>query len=177
MKGKKAMNAYDMVYWVARILFAILLLVTIFFLARFYEQSQLQTAGIEAGVFRNYLLYSPSGISYHDIYTNRVYPGVIDINKINSQQMEDAASFGSQNNAIAAKITLMDTSKESSNNLVKSAYYNKQQYDNWLPLSGAGFSGVGTVMKADNSSYVLYVDDNGDTHPGILLTEILVPNS
>jgi len=173
MKSKKAMSAYDMIYWIVRILFAVMLLVSLYFIARIYEQKELDTADIEAGLFKNYLLYSPNGLSYRDAYTNRIYTGILDVKNFNSERLESAADFGTQNNMVAANITLFDMQ----NNIVAKTYYNKQKYLDWLPLSYSTFFGRGTVLKADNRTFVIYLDEFGNEKPGILLTEIVVPRT
>ncbi len=173
MKSKKAMGAYDMIYWIARILFVVMMLVSIYFVARIYESQQSDTADIEASVFKDYLLYNPNALSYSDPYTGRTYPGIVDLQNFDPEILESAANFSGGKEMIAANITLLDFE----DNIVKQAYYNRERYLDWLPLSHETFLGRGTVLKADNRTYVLYVDEEGNREQGMLLTEILVPRT
>jgi hypothetical protein len=152
----------------------VLLLVSVYFVARVYESKVLDTSETEAALFKNYLLYSPGALSYRDLYTYRIYPGVVDINNLNYQTLESAADFGDSNDMVAANITLFNANRTT---VIAQTYYNRERYLDWLPLTHRTFLGAGTVFKADNSTYVVYIDENGTRKSGILKTEILVPRT
>lgn len=171
--NNKAMSTQEMVYWIVRILFAVMMLVSIFFIARIYESKVIDTAEIEAGLFKNYLLYSPEGLSYRNPSDGRLYPGIIDVKNLNTERLESAADFGTPNDMAAALITLYN----SSNDYVSSAYYNRQRYDDWKPLTYKTFLGAGAVLMAINETYVIFVDENGNKMPGTLRTIVMVPRT
>ncbi len=173
MKGKKAISTTDFFLWIGKLLLLVMLLISIYFIARIYEQKEIDTAEIEAGIFRNYILYSPHAISYRDVYSDRIFPGTVDVANLNSDLLESAANFGKTNDMIAAIITLSDSQKKT----VKQVYYNEKRYNDWLPMAQSTFLGRGAILKADKESYVLYVDSDGKTKPGILKTEVLVPRT
>jgi len=176
MKAKKALGAYDMIYWIARILFAVFMLITLYTVATIYESKILDTAEIEAKLFKHYILYSPNGLSYTDPNTGRLYPGVVSLDNFNSERLESAASFGEINNMIAAKITLYGPKGGPPINEV---YYNKDRYDAWFPLtySPKVFKVVGTVHSQFSYAYVAWLDSNGYKREGSLRFEILVPRT
>ena len=178
--NKRAMETTEMVYWIARILFCLMMLISVFFIARIYESKVIDTAEVEAATFRNYVLYSPNGLSYTDPETGRLQPGIVDVRNFNETRLEAAADFGRPNDMVAAWFILHSASGPS----VKGAFYNQQRYNDWKPLSEittfAGirrFFGAGTVYQEHNETYVVYVDENGNKLPGILETIILVPRT
>ena len=172
--SKKSMAVYDFVYFIVRVFFVIMMLVSIYYVTRLYESKELDTAEIEAGLFMNYLLYSPNGLSYRDTYISRIYPGTIDPKNLNSTRLEKAADFGQPNNMVAANITLFDIEKK---NVIAQALYNEKGYGDWFPIAFTTFFGRGSVLKAENETYVIYVDENNNTKSGVLKTEILVPRT
>lgn len=195
MRAKKALGAYDMIYWIARILFAVLMLVTLYAVASIYESKVLDTAETEAKLFKHYLLYSPNGLSYTDPYTGRLYPGVLSLDNFNTERLESAASFGKVNNMVAAKVQLLGDceydeftlSAKCNRNITDEVYYNEQKYRSWIPLiiwdlsatsstQDFRFKGIaGTVWYESSRLYVTYIDSNNYQRSGVLLIEVLVP--
>ena len=170
--NKKAMNSYDIVYWSVRILFVLIMLFFFYFLASVYENTILDTTHQEAQIFVRYMLYNPNALSYVDDI-GRSYPGIVVVSNFNSERLEKAMSFGTENNIIAAIITLYNASN---NVVIASTYYNKDKYDSWLPLSSPTFTGAGKVNKTEEKRYVIY-DNNNQRNPGFIQFEILVPRT
>ena len=181
-KSKKAVEAYDLVYWSVRIMFVILMLFFVYFLARVYESQAIDTTEIEAGTFIRYMLYNPNALPYIDPNSGRTLFGIIDIEKMNSKQLEEAMSFGEENNMVAAKITatyeipLPEGVSGPQQQKKIEAYYNEAKYNNWLPLSNPSFLREGTVKKIEQTRYVL-VKDKEETYPGSIIFEVLVPKT
>ena len=176
MKGRKAMTGGEMLLWAARFFLFILLLFSVVFLVRIYQQKEIDTSEIEAELFKNYLLYSPNALSYTDPYVNRVYLGVVDLKNFNSKHLESAADFGSPNSMVAANmsIALISAGKYTR---VAQAYYNEEKFFDWLPLAHPAFKGRGTVYSDFDIKNVNYVDENGTITQGRLVIEILVPRT
>lgn len=179
MRGKKAMSVGDFMYWVVRIMFLLLILTSIYFLTRIYEQREIDTADIEAGIFKHYLIYSPNALSYRDPYIDRVYPGIVEVANFNSARLEGAANFSKAFDMVAANISLYDLN----GTFVVQAYYNQRRFIDWLPLTHPSFMAVdiglnrGTVLRAVNETYVIYVNQDGSRGKGMLKTDIMVPRS
>ena len=174
MKGKKA-SVGDLTYWVARWLFIILMLVSIWYVARTYHSQILMTHEEEAHLFKNHLLYNPNALSARDENADRVVPSIFDIDNFNSERLDKSAVFGPVNDMVAANVSLEDFKTKSS---IAQAYYNKRQFYNWLPLSQEGFLGIGSVYADESYTFVSYVDEKtGQTKPALLRTHILVPRT
>ncbi|MBW3022880.1 hypothetical protein KY308_02155, partial [Candidatus Woesearchaeota archaeon] len=106
MMHKKAIGAYDIVYWSFRILFILIMFSAIIFLARVYENQTIDTSYSEAVIFIRYMLYNPNSLPYVDPESGRAYPGTVDISKFSSAQLESAMSFGEIKDMVTAKISL-----------------------------------------------------------------------
>ncbi len=190
MKQKKALSAYDMIYWIARILFVTFMLITIYFVANIYESQALDTSRVEAQLFEHYLFYSPNSLSYTDPYTGRIYPGVLDVRNFDEEILNEAANFGETNNMVAANITLKSsrritiTGDMTKQEVVASVIYNKKKYERWMqlvpsPMPGTGIlaKGPGTVLSHETRRYVIYLDEEGNRKYGEVETTILVPKT
>ncbi|MEM4336430.1 MAG: hypothetical protein QXG86_00300 [Candidatus Woesearchaeota archaeon] len=178
-KSKRGINAYDAVYWSARILFVLLMLFFIYFLARYYDSQTLDTTKQEAEIFVRYMLYNPNALPYTDPSTGRTIYGVVDINKLSETTLEKAMFFGEINNMIAANITLTyNVKKEEGKEEVKKIelFYNREKYFNWLPLSNVFFVGIGKVEKIETRRYVIVLD-NGEMYPAFINFVVLVPKT
>ena len=86
------------------------------------------TLSLDAPLIVERLLHSPEGISYVDPLTQRVYPSIIDENKLLNleQRLDTLLFFDAKNEAFAAKITID----------LKEYYYNQNEYDRWSPQAG-----------------------------------------
>jgi hypothetical protein len=169
MKGKKAMGVGDMGYWMVRILFVVLLLFSMYFVVQIYESKFLDTAETEAMIFKHYMIYNPNALPYRDPYSNRVYPGIVDVNNFNTARLDAAANFGKINNMIAAKIVLFNMSGV----VVADAYYNEERYYDWEPLTIG--KGIGAPILKAEDDYVLFAGKDGKIKPGVLTMNIIVP--
>ena len=190
MKKRKALSTYDMIYWMARILFVTFMLITIYFVANIYESQALDTSKVEAQLFEHYLFYSPNSISYSDPYTGRIYPGVLDIKNFDEERLNKAANFGEINNMVAANITLRSASQINlagdleKPEIVASVVYNQEKYERWIQLvpipqfgTGVLIKGPGTVFSHSAKRYVVYFDEEGNQKYGEVETKILVPKT
>ena len=65
-------------------------------------------------------LYSVNGISYYDKEINRLYPGIVDLDRFNSSILNKSIDFGEEPH-IGAKIILKNIRKEER----KTVYYNE----------------------------------------------------
>jgi len=174
MIAKKAIGAYDIVYWIVRILFVLMMFFFLYFLARVYETRTVDTSENEARIFIMYMAYNPDAFSYRDT-TNRVYPGIVDVSKMTPEMLEQAMHYEKENRMIAANITLYQADKTTT---VRNVFYNEREYWTWAPLSLPTFTGEGTVRNVSDIRYVLYKEgDSEDFKPGFLKFDVLVPKS
>lgn len=171
MEGnRKGLISFEMIYWIARVMFLIIVIVSIIFLVRMYIKGHTDTESVEMTMMINHFLYSPDSIMYYDEIAGRPMPGIIDIDKLNELTLDRAFYFGEKNTMAAAKIELYDIK----NSLVKEAMYNKIYYERWIPL--AGKSGAGAVAEKDFETLVVY--KSGKTfNNGIMRIKVLIPKS
>ena len=175
MKGKKAMEAYDIIYWSFRILFILILMFSFVYLARVFENQFIDSSYPESILFVRYMLYNPNALPYFDSSSGRAYPGIIDLSKMDSAKLNDAMYFGENNDMVAANITLNYTDAENKSQ-TKQVFYNQGRYENWLPLSNPTFLGRGTVRMYEEEKYVL-VQDNAQRYRGFVKFVVLVPRT
>ncbi len=142
--NKKAQLSFKAIIWIFRILFVIALAFSVFILVRTYIKINVDVEGIEADLFLQRLIYSTNGISYFDKESQRLMPGIIDIEKFDSpdfeKNLEKAIFYGKANDHIGAKIIVLD--KEDKIETIK--YYNKDFFEEKEILAKAGLTkGVG----------------------------------
>ena len=115
---KKALMEFNVMMWIPRIIFMVIVIMSILLLVGTYFKMELTTARAESELFINRLLYSPHGISFYDPYSNRLYPGIIDLNNLD---LINKSLFYEENTHIGAKLTFTDISN---NILAERIYYN-----------------------------------------------------
>lgn len=165
---KKAALSFEMIYWIARVIFLIIVIVSVVFLTRSYITGHTDTEELEKIMIVNHFLYSPS-LLYYDELAGRAMPGIIDLKKLDDATLNNSFSFGAQNKMAAAKITINDFQDK----LVKEVFYNKAYYDMFFPVIGAG---AGGTSKYDFKAYTLYYSD-GKISQGTINMIVLMPRS
>jgi len=105
----------------------------IIFFAFILTANNIKTNDLEMNVFINRLLYSTNAIAYYDEEIGRSYLGRIDLDKLNSKNIEQAINY-SKGMFFAANITLQGKD---------SVYYNKELYEKMIPLAKARIKGPG----------------------------------
>lgn len=166
---RKAQVSGDVLAWIPKIILLVAVILVVLFLVRLYIVTKIDIKDAEAIVLVNRIMFSPHGFSYYDEKINRVYPGVIDLEKFNDSILEKIA-YLPENLLISAKLTLTDMDK----NPIKTIYYNKPWYDNWLPM--AGISGPGGKTKITKTYYVL-LKQGDEIKQAVLKFEVLMPNT
>jgi hypothetical protein len=145
---------------ITRFIFLALALFSVVFLTKYFVVQNLESNRLEMEVFYNRMIYSPNALAYVDNVTGRAYPGVIDFDKFNSENLDKTLNY-TYKRTLAAKLTLGEFTP---------VYYNKEWYDRFSPLKRMrGLSGVLTLEK---SLPVVY-EDNDKLYPAILKVEIL----
>lgn len=145
--------AFNAAIWIGRMMFIIAVVFSILLLTEYFFNLKTETTDLRIGLFINRVFYSPNGISYTSPETGRSYPGIIDLEKFSSGNLEKAMFYGDEkgNAIIAAVLTLLDRNDKE----IKSIYYNENTHKNIFPVSFA--SGYARDIK---KFYVL-IYDNG----------------
>jgi hypothetical protein len=167
--NKKAQYMSFMLFiiWVIFLVYELLVVVTF---SSAYVRREIDVRDAEARVFANRILYSYDGISYFDEDLGKIFPGTVDLKKLDSNYL-DSVFWIEDNQVMAAKITVtnLDT------NAKQDAIYNNVWYYRWLPLAGKSGSGASTEIV--ETRYVSIY--NGDQYmgQGKLEIQLLVPNA
>jgi hypothetical protein len=114
------------------------------------------TTTLETEVFANRLFHSPNSIMLTDNQTNRTYPGIIDMNKFNSETLEKSFIFGEEERFLAflelhnESFDFNDKREkpfyllEDNKTLVKTAFYHETDFRRIYPLAFRGVQGPGS---------------------------------
>lgn len=177
MNDKKGITTFEMLIWIPRIIFIVVIMFAIMVLIRSYVTTTIDTSEVEANIFINRLIYSRNGISYFDLEINRVYPGVVDLSKFNSQQkeqfLEKTIYYGIKNMEIGAKLVLKDIDKNSE----FSAFYNEDFFKEQKKLVDAGFTQGPGGVKGFVKKYNVLIREGSALSKGTLTIDVIIPNS
>jgi len=158
----------------------------VYMLIRSYIVTTVDVFDAQAEVFHDRLLYSTNGISYYDHEIGRLYPGVIDMEKLDQQNFDSIIlnsvyygkehvdpQSGFENREIGAKMTAY--SDDNPLYTTKVAYYNKDYYEYYrdVALGLKGVKGPGGARKKGKISNVLIKDGNTIV-PGKLELEVVI---
>ncbi len=163
-KNKKALAYKMMNYTFLRLVFIIIFFYTIYAFASYGLKTNLDIQKTREMVLVERSLYSPNSFIYSDSLTGRSYPGIIDIERFDSEILDKAFNYNKSN--IAARFEL----KNLGNNETKEIYLNKKWYDRWQPLTK--FKQYDKDIK---QRYVL-IRDKGVISKGLLRVELVVSN-
>ncbi len=171
---KKGFVVWDIAIWVYRFLYMILvILMTVFFVNVMYT-SEVNIQGTASGVYTQQFLYSRNSISYEDPLTLRAYPGIIDIERLNTSRLSEA--FVLENKELfGARFTLKQFPE--TENLVAQAYYNQQWFERVAPLSTLSVQGPGGAYLVTQNYLVRYLDATHEEHTGVLTVEVATANA
>jgi hypothetical protein len=149
----KAQIADYMVAFVPRVLFLIIVLVSVYFLVHSYIKTEVDSFEAESNLFVQRLLYSRNALAFVDKDTAEVQPGVIDVSKLSTieDNLKKSISY-SDSRHLAAKLRITSLKDEE----ISTFYFQKEWFDRWIVLSG--LSGGGGSRQITRKLYVLLKD-------------------
>jgi len=156
-----------MVFWLQRFIFIIIALLAVWLLVNYMVITKLDSDYVEAEVMFNRLMYSPNGFTYTDPLTHRAIPGVIDLEKFTSENIDKSIKFGKPR--AAARLVLYRDGAE-----MKNASLNGQWLRRWSPR--IGFAGPGASVLLEKEFPVVYKDGE-EFKTGLLKVNVVVPKS
>lgn len=188
-KNKYAGSVYlQMMFGFFRFFLVLFIIFSIVFIVRSHFKVKIDILDAELNLLAHNMLYTPGGISYQDPITNRIYPGIINLeefeNTFTMSSRLNQAFFYDKQPVFAAAFTL-DIPQQ--NKRVEGVYYQKDWYDKWNPLSSSRLIGRGSVIKKKFTFDVLVKasDQQPDqqdqttkqlkTFPGKLTIDIVTP--
>ena len=122
-----------------RVIFTLIVVMTAVFLLRSLLVVSIDSDMVEKNALVYNIFYSPAGFSYTDPGIGRTYPGIIDLSKFTSQQLDSAVSF-TNNQHIAASFTLFDPGSNTPLNH-PSAIFNERYFSLKYPLADRNVKG------------------------------------
>lgn len=142
----------------------IIVIVGVFFILvlRSYYDVGLSTHNTENIILMKRLLYSDNLLAYQDEVSKRVYPGIIDIDKFTTTNLEE--NLENKNNRLAVNLELINLETEESSR----AYINEDRARAWDDYENLG----GYESSYLRRSVKIY-DDN-EIYEGILIIKVLV---
>ena len=158
--------AFNIVYWIPRMILIIIIATTVVSMIRSFLFFTIDVSETEGYVLTNRIVFSPDCLAYIDL-TGRVHLGYVDINKFNKDSIEACLYFGEQNDYAAARLTLnyMDGSSVE-------VMYNPIGFDILAPR--AGVDGPGSADYFASTYYVHVIGD--EKQPAVLSIELVTPN-
>lgn len=170
--NKKA--SFDTVVNLFRLLFVVMAFFSVVLLAKITVKEKIDVFEVQSRLLTNRLVFSKD-ISYFDTDTNRLYTGIVDLQKFNSAEIEknllNSIYYGKINSEAAAKLTLKDLESQQSHQI----FYNKELYDEKEVLVKAKLIGKGSAKRLDRNFYVL-IKDNDKIKRGKLNVDVILPN-
>lgn len=175
MNNKRSLISGEVIMFIPQIIFLIAVLFAFVILVKSLIVTAIDVRPVDASILVERMLFTKNGISYYDEGLERLYPGVIDLEKFKdisgktdriytleeearSKLDEEVISYGSDSFLIAANLTLTQQGGERI-----SAYYNKKWYDRWKPKALICVSGPGAPRRFTKTRNVLIRDVITDT--------------
>jgi len=155
----------------AYILTIVFITISLIFLVRHSVNLFVDTSRTEADTYHNFILYAKEGLSYYDPAIDRVYPGIIDVQRFVPGTLESSLAFQDvhpSKELPAAKIELSDVTT----GVQQELYWNEQWFLRLEPKSGLAGTGSPNAVK---KSYPVVIKNGTDEHAGILTIEVIVP--
>ncbi|MCX6709839.1 MAG: hypothetical protein NTV63_02685 [Candidatus Woesearchaeota archaeon] len=159
---------FDVVLAVPLLLFLVMLFLSYVFFANAFVSTKTYVGPVEAKVYSNAILYSKNCFSSYDDELDRVYPGTIELERVNNEIFEKCLNF-STTEKLAAKIEILDGASEK-----HEAFYNKDRYILWESITG--ISGAGSATEYVEEGPVL-IREKEKNRNGWITISVIIPNS
>ncbi len=173
--NKKAQYTGIVIGYIPKIIaIGIIFIVTVMLVNR-YILTKVDVQDLEASLLIDRMIYSKNCFSYYYDDLKRPYPGVIDLEKFTSENLDSCIFYGSteeenKNRYTSAKLVLKNLETDEKHPI----YHNQDKYSDWYPLRG--ISGPGGTKLYEESNYVLIKTDDG-FEKGRLNFYVILPNS
>ena len=159
-------QAYEILeYYLIRIPFILILVGIFIYMASSLESNALQSHDTRKQIIQNRIFYSKDSITYYDPNSERVYPHIVDMERFNDVQL-DQAFWTKENRQLSGKLDLTNTEL----NKTETAYINKDQYERWKHYTK--FDQYDNFIE---KKFVL-IRDEGKLYPGVIKLNFVIPN-
>jgi len=151
---------------------------SVVFMIRAFISAHIDVFEAEADIFFQRLVHSKNGLSYYDEEIGRLYPLVIDIDKLKSdsfkEELEKAIYYGDKNEQVGARIHVQDLEKKEDYTI----FYNQKFFERKKEMISAGpgyTKGPGGARAIVRELSVL-VKEGQNLRKGMLLVEVVIQN-
>jgi len=144
--------------------YVIVIVVIAFFIAQ-YSLTEMDTFPTRAVLMTERLLHSPEGISWEDPLTQRVYPHIIDAEKLDEWNEADFGEhlfYGLDNGGYALSFTVSDDTY----------YYKEDDFKRWRPQAAIATLG-GREESVVGETYAILLKRGDDLVPTTLTMEVV----
>ncbi|MBI2664773.1 hypothetical protein HYX10_05545 [Candidatus Woesearchaeota archaeon] len=142
--NKKAQTvSFEMLMWIPRIVYLILIIIATTGIIYAYIATNVSVGAVESHILLHRLQHSPEGIAEFDAETKRVYPGFVDAAKLSESNLK--AALNAENREFAARFVISDLNDENK----EVVYFDRQAYGVWAPV--AAFVGIQQAQNAETS--------------------------
>ncbi|MBN1544065.1 hypothetical protein JW898_01230 [Candidatus Woesearchaeota archaeon] len=176
-KNRKGIMSFNFLVMIPRIMFLVIMMIVCVILLRMFLNNKFNVTDTQSEVLIDGLLYGAGGIGYFDPVTGRNYPEIIDVQNLDSFELDNSL-FYPANNLISARISVgkgMFLMGDAS--LFRAVYYNKQWYDNWEPLLNWNIAGIGGVAEYNRKFPVILRRPDGSLTSGEVHFQVVQPRS
>lgn len=162
----KKSQAYQILeYYLVRIPFILILVGLFVYMASSLESNALQSHDVRKQIIQNRIFYSPNSITYFDLESGRIYPHIIDMERFNNLQL-DQAFWTKENKLLTGKIDLTNVDL----NKTETAYINEDQYERWKHYT--------KFDQYDNfiEKKLVLIREDGKLYQGVIKLNFVIPN-
>lgn len=176
MDRRKASISFQTLIWIVRIIFIIIMCFSVVFMIGAFISTNIDVFEAEADIFFQRLIHSKNGLSYYDGEVGRLYPLVIDIEKLKSdsfkEELEKAVYYGDENKQVGARIHVQDLEKKINYTL----FYNKEFYNSKKVLVDAKLTEGPGGARAITREVSVLIKEGQNSRKGKLLVEVVIQN-
>jgi len=166
-KSRRAQEdiGFDAITIIPIIFFVTFMFLSYVFFANAFFRQRTETAGAEAKIYAERMIFARECLAYYSQETGRAYPGVINSSIFTTERLEGCMNFSNPERAAAyAELSFGADKRE--------AFYNKEKFEVWKNL--AGIPGSGSYEKYQMAVPVSVLDA-GKQESGIINVTIVIP--
>ena len=178
MRNKSGLLAEQVIFFIPRIIFLIAVIFSVVIIVKKFIITSIDVREVEANILISRLIFSKV-ISYNDPSLNRLYPGIVDLDKFrklssDSGLLDKSIDYGDANPIIAARLTLkLAGGNEIDGKKYLAAYYNKKKFDEWFPKIQETVTGGSGSVKMVNDNRLVLIKEKDEFTPGMIEFEVL----
>lgn len=151
----------EMIAQIHRSVFTVIVILTTFFIIRAFIVNNINVAPIESDVLTNYPHFYKGGFSKLDTQIDRLYPGVVDLERFTGQlkflEVEKPLIVG----RFAESQTIVDYQLPGEKEDPLYAYTDEERYVLWQPIAQVKGGGEGGKTPYSELRYVTLADGRG----------------